>query len=168
MSFSQTSGQPLKNRPVICPEPSKGWGAKTVPASALCAPGHRWPRANSSQAQLHSRQSYSPPGRLMRRALRWPSCPAMNNFGNGIRGVLAISEQPQFAEKLHAYLQLEHEPCRRICSSEEWISTVNSAGYRPWFSASDLRVSHASLGGRLWTLQQSSQTQRMVRGSSER
>jgi hypothetical protein len=26
MSFSQTSGQPLENRPVISPEPSKGWG----------------------------------------------------------------------------------------------------------------------------------------------
>jgi hypothetical protein len=38
MSFSQTSGQPLENGPVICPEPSKDWGVKTVPASALCAP----------------------------------------------------------------------------------------------------------------------------------
>jgi hypothetical protein len=66
MLFSQTFGQPLENRPVIYRKPSQGWKKKTVPASALCAPGHCWPRASSSQAPLHSRQSYSPPGRLLR------------------------------------------------------------------------------------------------------
>ena len=39
MLFSQTLGQPLENRPVIYRKPSKGWQKKTVPASALCAPG---------------------------------------------------------------------------------------------------------------------------------
>ena len=40
MLFSQTFGQPLENRPVIYRKPSKGWKKKTVPAAALCAPGH--------------------------------------------------------------------------------------------------------------------------------
>ena len=56
-----------------------------MPASALCAPGHCWPRASSSQAPLHSRQSYSRPGWLLRRLCGGPPAPAINNFGDGIR-----------------------------------------------------------------------------------
>jgi hypothetical protein len=74
MGFSQTFGRALENRPVIYAEPSQGKRNLTVPASALCAPSHFASKASFSQPPPRLRQSYSPPGPVMKAS--WlPSCP---------------------------------------------------------------------------------------------